>query len=171
MQRLIVIFLFFLTSGSSFADDIRQYTDPISGEVMQLKRHEVEGSVVYTALDGKWLMLEQNGKVVLHVVNGGLGREITVLSDQAVFGVAELRDTNDDQQYDEITYRNKGKETIDIGLDGVIDSVLDYNDGSMSINYKGELTRLLGEGRKKHILVDGNKIEVVYKGGKFVPVQ
>jgi hypothetical protein len=171
MHRLIALLILSFISANLSAEDIRQYTDPISGEVTRFKRHEVEGAVVYTAHEGKWLILEQNGKAVLHVVNGGSGREITVLSDKTVFGTAELHDTNNDQEYDVIVYRNEGKEIKDIGLDGDIDSVIDYDQKSMLINYKGQLTQLLGEGKKRHIFINGKKIEVVYKDGKYVPVQ
>jgi len=171
MLKLVIFLVFTLIAGSSFGEGLRLYKDPISGEQMQLKQKEIDGWVVSTALEGKWLILEKKGESVLHIIDGGAGREITVKSQKNVFGAMVIRDKDNDQEYDVITYRREGKEITDIGLDGVIESILDLNDGSMLINYKGRLTQLMGEGKKKHILVNGQKVDVEYVEGKFVPVQ
>ena len=170
MIRLSIYLISLLLLGCSEGKEQRLYKDPITGEETVFNYLVKDGWGIYTALDGKVLILEKDGKSLVYVIDAEPFREINIASTSNSFGAVNIVDRNYDNQYDTIVYRNKDIEVTDVGLDGRIEGILNYKEKTMLVNYNGKLTKLLGEGKKKYVVVDDKKIYMKYSDGVFVPV-
>ena len=184
---LIVLTLFFVSSCSEQSENtstnnplasegattpVESYLDEsvTEGEPVAVSETEIAGWTIITADEGNVIFLAKNDQAIVMVdEENDIRRTVTVLSPNDPFGAASLTDEDADSIYEAITYRNGNFETTDIDLDGTIDGIFNLEEKKLLVNFEDELYRINDDSGSRYIIVDGEKVPMVYKYGTYVP--
>ena len=169
-----VVFLVFvcLTLNSILAyggeEGKRVFRDPISGKETVFNQRIVDGWTIDTLPGGRMIIVSQKGKAQVFVTDwSDTGVQVDVRDGEAkrlvtVKGV-------DRPHHREIEYGTGAFLSTDANYDGQPDTVIDYRQGSARVWYGGAWCPLLGGRAEKYIVVNGHRIVMKYKDGRFVP--
>ena len=163
----LVILAFLL--GCSAENNTQVFVDPATGEEAAFEFSARDNWKLYSAYEGKALILERSGKPVAFIDDFGLRRTLSIASEYDAPVVLTLTDEDVDGRYDTIKYGNGTVEVTDIGLDGVIDILLNHEEEKMLVNYQGELAELLRDERGEYIIYHGTRIDMEFDDGAAAP--
>jgi hypothetical protein len=167
MIRKLPFITLVLMLGCSAEDNQRIYVDPATGEEAVFEFTSQDNWKLYSGNEGKSVILERDDNPVAFINDFETGRTLSIASDYGDPATLTLIDEDFDGRYDFLKYGNGIVEVIDIGLDGVIDSLLNYAKEQILVNYRGEMFVLRGEDNNKYIIANGERIGVDLVDGVF----
>lgn len=151
--------------GCSTEDNTRVFVDPATGEEATFEYAEQDNWKIYSAYSGKALILEKSGKPVAFIDDFGTRRTLSVTSGYDEPVALTLTDEDIDGHYDSIVYGTDTVQVTDIGLDGVIDTLLNSQEGRVFVNYQGNLHELLSDEDGDYIIHLGERIDMTFDNG------
>jgi hypothetical protein len=165
MNRTLPLVPLVFLLGCSADENTRVFVDPATGEEATFEFAAQDNWKIYSAYSGKALILERSGKPVAFIDDFGTRRTLSITSGYEEPVALTLTDEDIDGRYDSIVYGNGAVQVTDIGLDGVIDTLLNKEESRLFVNYHGELHELLRDERGDYIIYLGNRIDMEYDDG------
>ena len=159
--------VFSVVSAYAGNEGQRIFRDPISGKVTKFNERIVDGWKIDTLPGGGMIIVSDAVRTVVFVTDWrDGGRQINVMGPDSNPIVTVTGD--DPQHHMALQYGTGEFWSTDANFDGQPDTRLDLRRGSASVWYEGSWYLLRGNAKQKYIVVDGKRVAMQYKDGRFV---